>query len=130
MKFAEDEEPIIETYDRTFTRHRGVVQVRTDINKNEDEDEEETVEVITRPFEIEQTSKTVSVTREMKIQPTPTPLPESEYIQVRISIYFKQYFMPGFRLLNNLYNEFKLSKMLSNHRHHQHQEYVNEKSMY
>lgn len=58
------------------------MQIRTDI----DEPEEETVEVITRPFELEQVSRTVTVTREPKKPPTP---PQTEQITVIIYIYTK-----------------------------------------
>ena len=71
LKFEGEEEPIIETYDRTYTKHQGVIQIRTETDTPEAE--ETTVEVITRPFEIEQTSRIVSVTREMKKLPTPPP---------------------------------------------------------
>jgi hypothetical protein len=70
LKFEDKEEPIIETYDRTYTKHQGVVQIQTDI----DAPEETTIEVTTRPFEVEQTSRTVTVTREMKKPPTPEPI--------------------------------------------------------
>lgn len=74
MQFeGEQEEPIIETYDRTYTKHQGVIQIRTETDTPEAD--EATVEVITRPFEIEQTSRIVSVTREMKKLPTPPPEP-------------------------------------------------------
>jgi hypothetical protein len=71
LKFEDNEEPIVETYDRSFTKHQGVVQVHTDI----DSPEEATLEVTTRPFEIEQVSRVVTVTREMKKLPTPPPEP-------------------------------------------------------
>ena len=71
LKFEGEEEPTIETYDRTYTKHQGVVQIRRDTDTPEAD--ETTIEVITRPFEIEQTSQTVSVTREMKKLPTPPP---------------------------------------------------------
>ena len=67
VKFEDEEEPIIETYDRTYTKHQGVVQIRTDAESPE----ESTVEVVTRPFEIEQVSRVVTVTREPKKPPTP-----------------------------------------------------------
>ncbi|CAF5199595.1 unnamed protein product, partial [Rotaria magnacalcarata] len=70
LKFKDNEEPIIETYDRNYTKHQGVVQVRTNIDQSEEE--EATIEVFTRPFEIEQASQTVSVTREIQKLPTET----------------------------------------------------------
>ncbi len=71
IKFEGEEEPIVETYDQSFTRYQGSVQIHTDAEPPE----ESTVEVITRPFEVERTSRTVTVTREMKKPPTPPPPP-------------------------------------------------------
>ena len=67
LKFEDIEEPIIETWDETHTKHQGIIQIQTEV----EEPEETTVEVITRPFEIERVSRTVQVTREMKKPVTP-----------------------------------------------------------
>ena len=76
LKFEHEDEPIVETYDRTYTKHQGVVQITTDVEAPE----ETTVEVITRPFEIEQTSRTVTVTHEKKKTPTSPPPPPIQII--------------------------------------------------
>jgi hypothetical protein len=71
LQFEYQEEPSIETYDRSFTKYQGVVRIDTEI----DAPEETTVEVITRPFEVERVSRSVTVKREMKKPPTPPPEP-------------------------------------------------------
>ena len=110
LKFQDKRKPFIEAYDTPYTKHQDTIRVHTDIDANE----ESTIEVITRPFEIEQTSRSITVTREMKKLPTPpSPLPPSpplppEPSKVRNVHPLNLFYNISYRLLKNRYNKFKL----------------------
>ena len=83
LKFEDGDEPMMEVWEEDVTRYQGNVQIETE-PKEQAEVDEMTVEVITRPFEIEQVSRTVQVTREPKKPQTP-PFEEVRVSKIKIS---------------------------------------------